>query len=294
MKSTSQDLAIFQSVARENPNFCWFVIADSAQDPRLPCALLSNSRNVRCLFGGAQNAPLSRHSPHLVEICSPLQYDPAWNWVSKNASSTSSVSIIATLKEFDSVFDQFAACIEVKIPGLETMFFAFWDPAILGTLVGQSDDLTLHVPGPVLTQVQQSLLMEGLARWWYWDRSCKLHEIATPDKSEKKESDSIELTQHQVDDLVEASVPDHVLYYIKLNHPYLLAQVSSSEQYEIVRNALVRARRIGLASMRDLVDFVCIVLLYKEQFDRDENFAALVKKVSMGEMDFRTALSYIL
>lgn len=289
--ASANDLAIFRNIASDNPSLRWFAIADSAQDPRLPNALRSGTSNVRCLFGGAQDVPLARQSPHLVELRSPTYADEAWSWISQNARSAPCVSIVATCKEFDALFEQFATCAQVELPDSETMFFAFWDPAILGTLVGQADDSTLHLPGPVLTQAQQSLLMNGLARWWYWDRSESLHEISIREISNVSTPNSIKLNQRQVDDLIEASVPDHILYYVTLNQSYLINGINSSKKYELVRGALMHAREIGLASMRDLVEFTCLTLLFREGMRCDAIIVDLLNRVKLNNLSFSEAVN---
>lgn len=290
MRSERQDIGKFADFALENPTIHWFAIADSAQDSHVLKALRSRSRNVACLFGATQDTPLACQSPHLVELRPPLHIDDAWDWISRHAPSTSSVSIIATLKEFHLLFDQLAACTQVKMPDSETMFLAFWDPAILGTLLGQLDDLTLHVPGPVLSQAQQSILTEGLAKWWYWDRLGDLHDVAICKQKNLHLSNQLELSQQQVDDLVEASVPDHVLYYVSLNQPHLINDIPPSERYGAVRSAILHARTIGLVGMRDLVDFVSLSMLFKDKMRHDKYIVDLLARVEMGELEFREAL----
>lgn len=44
----------------------------------------------------------------------------------------------------------------------------------------------------------------------------------------------LQLTQYQVDDLVEASVPDHVLYYVELNQPQLINDIAPANRYGLV------------------------------------------------------------
>lgn len=290
MHSATQGIAIFKEFARNNPAIHWFAIADSGQDIHVPKALVSDSRAVRCLLGGSQDTPLARHSPHLVELYSPLVLDSTWVWIGQKASTTASVSVIATHMKFQQLFDQLVACTQVKLPDSETMFFAFWDPAILGTLIGQLDDLTLHVPGPVLSQAQQSLLTDGLAGWWYWDRSGNLHQLVISRQKNIAVPNSFELDQKQVDDLVEASVPDHLLYYVALNQPHLISDIPPSDRYETVRRALIHGREIGLLAMRDLVDFVCLSLLYKEKMRHDRRIVDLLNMVEIRELEFREAL----
>lgn len=290
MKSLNSTLALFQAAASENTSLRWFAIADSAQNKALPTRLADNSRDIRCLLGGSQGSPLALHAPHLVELCSPLHPDPAWTWVKRNASLTPCFSIVATTKPLDALFNQLLECTEVVLPDGEAMFFAFWDGAILGTLLGQMDDLTLHVHGPILDLNQQSRLTCGIAQWWYWDRTGAIHSLVIDSLAVSNASGPLELNQRQVDDLVEASVPDHVLYYVMLNQPHLISDIPVLERYIVVRNALVRARTIGLQSMRDLVDFVCIDLIYKEKMHEDKSMLDLFKQVELGQMVFRDAL----
>jgi len=104
---------------------------------------------------------------------------------------------------------------------------------------------------------------------------------------------SLELDQRQVDDLVEASVPDHLLYYLTLNQSNLISDFSSSEQYHIVRGALNRARDIGLISMRDLVNYVCVELIYKERLREDRYIADLLNQVKTRQLSFHDALELL-
>lgn len=290
MESLQLALAPFQAAANEVPSLKWYAIADSAQNKALPNRLASGSHDIRCLLGGTQGSPLAQHAPHLVELCSPLNVDSAWAWVARNACVTSCFSIVATAMPFDALFDQLSECTQVVLPDGESMFFAFWDTAILGTLFGQIDDLTLHVRGPVLDLKQQSKLACGIAKWWYWDRLGDIRSLTVATLAASNSSGLLELSQWQVDDLVEASVPDHVLYYVMLNQAHLISDIPVLERYAVVRNALVRARTIGLESMRDLVDFVCVDLIYKEKMREDQAILNILKQVSLGGIAFRDAL----
>jgi hypothetical protein len=219
-----------------------------------------------------------------------LEASSAWNWISLNAKSKPCLTVIATTTSFDTLFIQLAEYTEVVLPDAFAMFFAFWDPAILGTLMGQADDLTLHVKGPVMSSVQRSWLTRGLAAWWYWDRAGGMHAIAVDQVGNVSVTAPITLTQQQVDDLVEASVPDHVLYYLELNQPFLIGDVPSRQRYEMVRHALAKARNIGLLQMGDLVNFVCVELIYQERMLEDTVILNLLEQVKRGILTFSDAL----
>ena len=282
--------AIFQQVAHRDPSLKWYAIVDNAQCQNSPTVLEAGARQVRCLLDAPSGSPLAKLCPHLVELCSPDKLDSKWSWIRLHGASTPCVSVIATGKSFDALFAQLANCTQVSLPDGDTMFFAFWDSAVLGTLMGQADDETLHVPGPVMDQGQQILLADGIAKWWYWDRNGVIHSFAVRASSDVATVRSLQLSQRQVDDLVEASVPDHLLYYLTLNQSNLISDFSQSDRYRIVCSALAGARDIGLISMRDLVNYVCVELIYKERLRKDQYISDLLKQVKTRRLSFQDAL----
>lgn len=293
MVSSSPDIATFEAVARDNSALRWYAIADSAQRKGLPASVAQEDYPVRCLFGASQGSPLAHHSPHLVELCSPLEAGHTWNWISLHGKAKPGLTIIASEMPFDDLFVQLAGCVEVTLPDQFEMFLGFWDPAILGTLMGQGDDHTLHVAGPVLTAGQRSKMVQGTHAWWYWDRDGGLHSLAVDAAPGPSSTVPLHLTQAQVDDLVEASIPDHVLYYVELNQPLLIADTPARQRYGVVREALGQAREIGLSSMNDLVNFVCLTLIYNEQMQTDKDITDLLARVRTGELSFSQALDAI-
>ena len=290
MASADTDIATFKTVARANSALRWYAITDSAQHKSLPGAVTQAGVFVRCLFGATQGSPLADHSPHLVELCSPIENSRSWNWIGLHAKSKPCITIIAAEMAFDELFVQLAESIEVELPDGFEMFLAFWDPVILGTLMGQGDDRTLHVPGPVLTAGQRAKLTGGMQAWWYWDRHGTMHSLDLDATQNRPPNGPLTLTQAQVDDLVEACVPDHVLYYVQLNQPQLVAEIPVQLRYGVVREALVLAREIGLLVMRDLVNFVCVKLIYGERLETDKTILTLLERVQHGRLTLAQAL----
>ncbi|WBS04820.1 DUF4123 domain-containing protein [Pseudoduganella sp. SL102] len=280
-------IEICGEVASGNSQLYWYAIADSAQDASLPEVL---SRPSRSLFDAEPGSPLARKSPHLVDLGPPGRGIKAWEWIARNSSKTPSITVITSLLSFSPLLAKLKSCAEIILPDGDMMFFAFWDPAILGTLLGQQDDLTLHVPGPVLTIEQRSYFAGVVQRWWYWDRNETIHEIQFNSGAEIVESAPFQLSQTQIDQLVEASLPDNLLYFVDLNQPYLLYGMSKRAQYEFVRTSLFSAREIGLESMRDLVNYVCLMLICKRDNEPNPHIAVLLDRVRDKELTFDDAM----
>lgn len=294
MSSSRSDLAALEALALEQPHWHWYAIADSAQHRALPQALAQGAFDARCLLGAAQGSPVARQAPHLVELGSPLHASSAWKWIGLHAQSAPCVTVIASGAGFDALFAQLSACTEAVLPDGDAMFFGFWDPAILATLVGQPDDDTLHVPGPVLDEPQRACLLAQIAGWWYWDRDGHFHQLpmdGVDGADAAPPGGPLILRQDQVDQLVEASVPDHVVYFLELNQPALIEQIPREARYRQVRDALADARALGLTAMQDMVNFVCAVLIYRERFASDPAITALLADVKHGKLAFAEALA---
>lgn len=288
-----EQLRTFLDAADADPELRWYAIADSAQAFDLPRAVLQPGRSVRCLFDAEQGTPLAGKAPHLVELPSPSAGEPAWQWILREAPHAPCLTVIATRLGFDALFAQCQAASQVVLPDDYEMFFAFWDPAILGTLVGQPDDTTLYVPGPVLGPAQIAALTCELAGWWYWDRDGGLHALATmPERVEPAPLPFV-LTQEQVDALVEASMPDHLLYYVDLNQRHLLDRIQGEAPYRFMCRAYDEARMHEITGLRDQVNFVCAKLIYGARFDTDPAIAALLARVRAGRLTFTDAIAEI-
>jgi hypothetical protein len=282
---------VFVAAAADHPQWNWYAIADSAQNHDLPGALVRNSNDVsRCLFDAPSDSPLAAQSPHLVQLERPEKEASAWKWIERNASCKPCITVIASELGFDALFGHLQQFIEVLLPDGDELFFAFWDPAILGVLVGQSDDPSLHVPGPVLSDVQHATLVRHIAGWWYWDREGNIRSLKITGSFTEHADTPFQLTQNQVDALVEASVPDHVLSHIELNQPQLLSDIEPVQRYGRIRKYLLDARQIKLETMRDMVSYACVALIYRENFEVNPVIAALLEQVKRGELSFTQAM----
>lgn len=271
----------------------WYAIADAAQNRALPAAIAPDGRS-RCLLGATDGSPLAAQSPHLVALPAPHEQASPWRWIERQAKHAPCATVLASALAFDELFAHLQLFTEVLLPDGTDMLFAFWDPATLGTLVGQADDATLHVPGPVLDPAQQRALLRNLSGWWYWDREGSLHHIDPgADVDGVSISEALKLTQEQVDTLVEASVPDHLIAHTRQNQPELLDRLAAREQYRFVRQQLARARAHGLVGTGDLVNYVCVALAFGARFDEIPAMAALMQRVRTESLPFKEVLSTV-
>jgi hypothetical protein len=273
----------------------YYLIADAAQDKQHPSVLLHESLGTRsqCLLTFDQGPDLDAAAPHLMTF---PQFDAdaeSWQWLfGYGPSVPAAFSIIASPLSFDELYVHLHAMTEVVLPDGEEMIFAFWDPAILGTLVGQRDDRTLHVPGPALTTRECGKFLSCVTAWWYWDRDGGMHQIVKDSNAEggKEVVLPLKLTQTQVDMLVEASVPDHILSYINANRPGILADLPVQERYARVEKHLKEARKLNLRGMRDILDYVCASLIYGDRMIESQEIATLLQKVKSRELSLTQAL----
>ncbi|KQQ39193.1 hypothetical protein ASF61_22290 [Duganella sp. Leaf126] len=284
----------FADLARQHPSWRWYAIADSAQNPALPAALTGAGGTVQSLLGATQGSPLAEKSPHLVSLDHPAARSAAWQWIMRTGPHEPSVTLLASTLAFGALFEQLKQFTDIRLPDDTEMFFAFWDPAILGTLVGQPDDATLHVKGPVLDPDQRKLLCGGLNGWWYWDRDGVLHAIAIDaNPPAVRLPKPIKLSQAQVDELVEASLPDHVLFYVDLNQPHLLDDLAPRARYGYVERQLTDAKHLGLQTMKDLVNYVCMTLVYGARWKQDKTIADVLARVQRRELKFSAAMELL-
>jgi len=294
MMAIQEFLQHWQALPQE-PDLHFYAIVDSAQDARLLATLhkMTPETQSRCLLADAQGSELSKAAPHLATLPTFSQDSEAWLALLRNTiSNPASVSIITSRQEFEPLFAHLAQFTEIVLPDGDEMHFAFWDPAILGTLVGQKDDTTLHVPGPVFSARQRSKLLTGLSTWWYWDRNGLQHEV----RDDLPQSDTsqvvlpLKLTSTQVDMLVEASVPDHLLGYIKDIQPQLLFDLPEAAQYARVEQHLLEARKLNLRGMQEIIQYICAGLIYGAQLQSDSTMTGLLDNVKTGQISLSEAL----
>jgi Domain of unknown function (DUF4123) len=283
-------LALFFEAAKQTRGN-WYALADSAQNPALP-RLISSTLQSRCLFDVADDAPLAQKAPHLVELPTPNE-DKAWKWIERNAPHQPSVTVIQSSLGFAQLHTHLQKMTEIILPDNEDMFFGFWDPATLGSLTGQLDDQTLHIAGPILKISQLAYIAQGIEAWWYWDREGALHSLPLEHwRSVQIEPAPWQLDQQQVDGIVEAGLPDQILYHIQLNQPHLFdTNTPAHKRYRFVRTVTTAGQDIGLETMRDLTNFTSLALAYGVRMNSDALIKDLILQVQQKNLTLEEAMT---
>lgn len=289
---TSEILGVWLEHSQATPNAKLYALLDAAVDSRAIRLIEEEGLNNECLFGYSLDTDIARTTPRLV-LLRPSDASPLLQWIERNGPKKPVATLLASPWPLGKLADHLKTCIDVELEGIDSMYLALWDPAILGTLVGQPDDTTLHVPGPVLGADQIAWLLSPLTGWWYWDRQGALHAIPPMVNGERQPMDKLVLSPKQVDALVEAAVPDHLLQHIAQNQPELAEKLPEASRYPFVRQQLARARAHGLGGMGDLVNYVCVSLAFGADFDLKANLPTLLSQVKTGQMRFDQALSQV-
>lgn len=300
MKIAPLEAATFESNlagAFDNPELTCYAIIDKAQDKTLVEKFEKGGISMRskCVLPAALDSEVEDHAPHLLEL-SPLAADAdSWpNIVRAGAAHPASFTLLASRFSFDTLWDHLAAFTEVLLPDDTDMIFAFWDPAVLGTLTGQVSDLTLHVRALVLSERQRTRLLQGISAWWYWDRDGHPQQILPRNNTEAAAANLVslplKLTQVQVDMLVEAGVPDQLLSMLKENQPQLLLDIPASMHYKTIEKHLHEARKLKLFGMRDILNYICAALIYGDVLWKNTTIAGLLEQVKVGTVSFDAAM----
>lgn len=259
-----------------------YACVDAAQDVALWRRLRAACGSSLPLLGTEGDAT-ELHSPHVLHLGTARAVDPSVRAALQSHRVSASLTLLASAVQPDVLQAHFQQLAGVQLSGGLDMILAFWDPAILGALLGQHDDDSLHVSGPVLTPAQRHQFLGPVLRWWYCDRHAQWHIVAGA--SGVAAHEALQLSQEQEDLLVEASVPDQILYHIELNQPMLFdVGQTHGMRYEFIKAVLQPARQLGLQGMRDLVNFAALCIIYRRRMQTDPEIASLLDQVQRGAM----------
>ncbi|RYF49906.1 MAG: DUF4123 domain-containing protein [Cytophagaceae bacterium] len=138
---------------RANESGKLYALVDPAQDPGVIGRIAQDAAANACLFGYALDSPIAKATPRVVAILD-VQSSALFTWIARHAPHKPVATLMISQLPLDALAEHLQQQMDVKLHGVGAMFLAFWDPSILGTLVGQADDETLHVAGPVLDAEQ--------------------------------------------------------------------------------------------------------------------------------------------
>lgn len=246
-----------------------FALADAAQNKSF-LKILEHLRQ-KCLLKEAGGVKAKEISPHLVQL--PKDFSVIeWDWIGTHIAGTANMTLIVSPLNFDFLYDHLRQFLDVEFDGGLEMMLAYWDPVILATLIGHKDDKTLYVKGPVLNPRQIEDLLKPIQSWWYWDRVGNLHCIfGLNERVEvlQRVETPLRFSSKQEEMMVEATFPDNLIYYLKLNNSFLVDKIDDTSLYQLVVTSIPEARSYDLSGTRDILNFICLKLIYKDRFNQD-------------------------
>ncbi|WP_063532654.1 DUF4123 domain-containing protein [Burkholderia sp. MSMB1589WGS] len=254
-----------------------YVLVDPLQNGSLPGALSVRSDHVACLMDGG--ADVRAVSPHLVYI-PPSNFESARAWLERHGPSSPCATLLASPLPLAALAEHLKSFLRVRLPDGEPIVLAYWDPAILATLVGSAEDETLFVKGPVLSDAQRQAWLTPILRWTYWDREGTLRQIDWRQDRMPASAATLKppfkLDQGQVDALIDASVPDGVLLHFAERAPSLLADMPERERYGFICRQINRARQRGIEGTGAWMEYCALAARHGEAFDATSEGAALL------------------
>ena len=266
-----------------------YLLLDAAQNRDLLARVPESG--AEALFAFTRNTQEGKVSPWLVHLGrsgQPLKkaQQELLNAVLDLVQASPCATLLASECEMAVLMAHLRHAMDPKMPGKESSYLAFWDPAVLAALLGQSDlDTQSHIE-PVLTPAQIRALLGPIARWWCWSRSGRLHEYAVTDLNEPAAPLPLHLSAAQVDALVQGNVPDLLIYYVHLNQGQLRDKLPPLAMHWFARQQLVLARRYGLTGTRDLLNYLCLALIGGARVDQIPEVAALLLRVKARKLSF--------
>lgn len=187
-----------------------YVLLDLAQNPYLHSRLPAQA--AQALFGFEGDSKEARAMPWLVQLGSSQQsmgpkQQALLDEVLASVQTSPCATLIASPCDLSALAAHLRLAMDVRLQGQASMYLAFWDPAILAALMGQSDLETRSRLEPVLQPAQSRALLGPIAYWWCWSRSGRLHEYAASQESTKAVAGlPLQLSRAQVDEIGRAHV----------------------------------------------------------------------------------------
>ncbi|WP_441460933.1 DUF4123 domain-containing protein [Burkholderia thailandensis] len=257
-----------------------YVLAAPLHNGSLPGALSVRRDHVACMLDGG--ADVQAVSPHLIYI-PPSHFESARGWLERHGPASPCATILASPLPLAALAEHLKSFLRVCLPDGEPIVLAYWDPAILATLVGSAEDETLFVKGPVLSGEQRQAFLAPILRWAYWDRKGALRQICWAQDRMPAATMSLrlplKLEQAQVDALTEASVPDGLLQHFGEHAPELLADVPERDRYGFVCRQIARARQHGIEGTGAWMDYCALAMRHGEAFDSHPDGVALLRTI---------------
>lgn len=204
------------------------------------------------LLGATLGSPLMSASPVLIRLDAQVANEPLRR-ILKQKEYRRAVSVLVSDLSLAELAAHLNDYITVLDPDQSRWFLAFWDPYILASLVGLSPAISAIVPGPVFTPKQISGLLHPITCWCFHDRNGEARAV-TQQTHQEGSKPPFDLTQDQMDQLMDISLPEAIINTLVEVAPQLVPDRDSTELHTLCCEAIRTARDEGRNSLADYAE----------------------------------------
>lgn len=104
----------------------------------------------------------------------------------------------------------------------------------------------------------------------------------------------LHFTAEQEEMMVEATLPDNLIYYLKLNNSFLVDKMNDDTLYKLVIQSIPETRTYDLSGTRDILNFICLKLIYKDQFNQDTELKFQLNQLKVKELNMNEVMALVL
>lgn len=259
-----------------------YLLLDHGGLPGLHRQLQKSSAKWVSLFDCTNEANALDVAPILILIGSVGQLQMSrflFEWIGKNGTYTSTVIMLSSPLQIESLKTRLTARLEVRISEDMRAMLRFFDPRTFEGLM------------TVLSPEQLTTFLAPAERWWYIDRTGKIVSVDAKFNVADELAMSLVLSAKQEFDLIDTSEPDRVLASLRENAPDLIQKQPVPAQYDFVATNLQSARSAGLTSLADFVLYNIVVLIKGVDFTKGETWSRLMDQVKLKRVDFMEMIS---
>lgn len=220
-----------------------YLLLDGARLGDMVTWLRRQNADVRwiSLLGTAMGSTLLEASPVLVHL--PVSAsDRFLRRLLNDPKEVRAVSFLVSQQPLRQLADHLTRHLYIEDPDGARWMLAYWDPFILSSLVGSRPSISALVPGPILTEIQRAALLAPVAWWCFRGRDNTLCTIRSPSPAEESARPPFAMTQEQMNQLADLSLPDQVGKVLTEAAPETIASLSDTSAHRIFCHAIRESR----------------------------------------------------
>lgn len=279
---TQQDFAILQntdpSVATDGQ---LFALIDHAGMPGLAKQLSKMGVQWLSLLDGSRDDGALEVAPLLFPIETDqesFRRKALLRWIGERGTFTSSMLFLVSPLSMADLARKLALRLEASLSGEMEIVLRFFDTRVFERLIA------------VLSDEQRHAFLGVADRWWFVDRRGELQHVSAAASPSSECDDPLVLTTMQEAALLDASEPDQVAELLRTVVPHEYDALDLAGRYDFIVRHMAAGRNYGIESTQDYALYCSLVLLYKEDFPSQPNWAAALSKLKAGTCSLTEAI----